>query len=270
LFSVGTTLGTDDECFNFCGDADLTVQTAPNFKLDMNARAKFQELRSTAWEDADRTGFADIQYTAPATLHATASTDLYYPVRAISLVEAHGSLDLLLSPDAQHFYLGWPVDSKPIVVKIGLDHVQQETFSGGLGLELKGSDLDTMGHGPPWFAFGLSWSGDIGPLSATIDGGADIAMDANTPGKIASFKGDVSAEGEADFGLFSADATGTLTLFYIAKGEPFSLAIPGSNPATTISGTTGKDQLSVSGEVTGCVSAMGGTHCQSVGVERDF
>src|SRR4029077_12276622 len=157
------------------------------FTLDLSARAMFQELPGTTFDKADRTAYMDVRYVAPDTLHATAGANLYYPTRGIDLVDAHGTMDLLLSPSEAHFFLGWPPSTNPIAVNIGLNGVEKFTFSGGLGVHILGSNDPTIDADPysggtgAWFAAALCWHGELGPLSADISGNADISL--QTPGQ---------------------------------------------------------------------------------------
>jgi hypothetical protein len=267
LFNIGTTIGTSDSCFNFCGDGSLTVQTAPVFKLDLNIRGKLQELFNTSYEDANRTATADIQYTPPDTLHATAQADVYYPLRSLSAFEAHGSLDLLLSPAKQHLFLGWPVDVAPITVKVGIPPLNVNEYSGGLGVELAGSERP--GYSAPWFAAGLSRTLQIGPLSGSIGGTVDITLD-HSSGKITAFDGQVFAEGQADFIVFSATAKAWLSANYAAQGTAETITVGYSSPAQTINYQLPYDEFIVQGNLQGCASTMVGSACKTIGVNVDL
>jgi hypothetical protein len=272
LFSIGTGLGTSDSGFNFYADAVATLTTDP-FKLDFNARAKFQELMSTSFESASRAAYMDIQYSAPDTLHATASADIYYESRSLDLVDAHGALDLLVSPSETHLFLGWPPDKNPITVNVGISGIEKFTFSGGLGVHIIGSQLD-IDHDPsntsntgPWFAADLNWHGEIGPLSADVGGFADISLYTNPSTHsvgIASAVGSVYARGQADFGPFSASAEGSLALAYVAAGNQVTLLDPDGTPKQVSAGNSGV--IYVDGEVEGCGSVLGGSICKSIDV----
>ena len=271
LFSIGTGLGTSDGGFNFYADAVATLTTDP-FKLDFNARAKFQELMSTSFESASRAAYMDIQYSAPDTLHATASADIYYESRSLDLVDAHGALDLLVSPTETHLFLGWPPDKNPITVNVGISGIEKFTFSGGLGVHIIGSQLD-VDHDPsntqntgPWFAADLNWHGEIGPISADVGGFADISLYKSPSGSvgIASAVGSVYARGQADFGPFSASAEGSLALAYVAAGNQVTLHDPDGTPKQVAAGNGGV--IYVDGEVEGCGSVLGGSICKSIDV----
>lgn len=268
LFTVGTSVGSSaDSGFTFMADADAIVTTDP-FTLDLSARAMFQELPGTTFDQADRTAYMDIRYVAPDTLHATAGANLYYPTRSIDLVDAHGTMDLLLSPSEAHFFLGWPPSTNPIAVNIGLNGVEKFTFSGGLGVHILGSgtpaiDADPYSGGTgPWFAAALAWHGELGPLSADISGNADISLQAS--GQINTIVGSVAASGQADFGPFSASATGVLTLAYLAKNQAVNLptADGGSQTITASNG----DEIYADGEVKGCGSVFGLSKCLNLDV----
>ncbi len=267
LFNIGTTIGTSDGCFNFCGDGSLTVQTAPTFKLDLNLRGKLQELLSTTYEKANRTVTADIQYTPPDTLHATALADVYYPVRSLAAFEAHGSLDLLLSPQTQHLFLGWPVDVNPITVKVGIPPLNVNEYSGGLGVELAGSER--AGYAAPWFAAGLSRTLQIGPLSGSIGGTVDITLD-HSSGRITAFDGKVYAEGMADFIVFSATAKAWLDATYAVQGTPVTIMIPYSSPSSSETVPLQYDEFVVQGDLQGCATSMGESVCKTIGISEDL
>ncbi len=267
LFNIGTTIGTSDGCFNFCGDGSLTVQTAPAFKLDLNIRGKLQELPATSYEDANRTATADIQYTPPDTLHAAALADVYYPLRSLAAFEAHGSLDLLLTPSRQHLFLGWPVDQNPITVKVGIPPLNVNEYSGGLGVELAGNERP--GYAAPWFAAGLSRTLLIGPLSGSIGGTVDITLD-HSSGKITAFEGQVYAEGQADFIVFSATAKAWLSANYAVQGTTVTITIPYSSPTGTVPLQLPYDEFIVQGDLQGCGTAMGQSICKTIGVSVDL
>lgn len=277
LFNLGAGFGTfADQGFTFYGDADITVTTDP-FTLDLNTRAKLQELRSTPFEQASRTAYADINFAAPDTLHAAAGVDLYYPTRATHFVDAHGTMDFMLSPSEQHFFLGWPPNEDPVQVNVGISSVEQMTFTGGLGVHISGSSLPAdvdpnCGGGSctgPWFAAALKWHGSMGPLSADIGGAADIGLDQQNPGTIDRFVGEVYADGEADFGPFSASATGYLAIAYLAAGQDVTLYPPGDDPQQ-VTAPSGHGEIYVDGEVEGCGSVFGKSVCKSIGVSRAF
>lgn len=268
LFTIGTTIGSAaDSGFTFTADADAIVTTDP-FTIDLSARAMFQEPSGTSFENADRTAYMDIRYLAPDTLHATAGADLYYPTRSIDLVDAHGSMDLLLSPNEAHFFLGWPPATDPIAVNIGLNGVEKFTFTGGLGVHLLGSgnpaiDADPYsGNTGPWFAAALTWHGELGPLSADIAGSADISL--QNGGQIVSIVGTVSASGQADFGPFSASAAGDLTLAYLTKGN--SVNLPTADGTSLLITANSGDEIYVDGEVRGCGSVFGFSKCLNLDV----
>ncbi len=268
MFTVGTTLGsTADGGFTFTADADVIVTTDP-FTLDLSARAMFQEVPGTSFDKADRTAYLDIRYLAPDTLHATAGADLYYPTRSIDLVDAHGSMDLLLSPNEAHFFLGWPPSTDPITVNIGLNGVEKFTFTGGLGVHLLGHDDLSIDADPfsggtgPWFAAALTWHGEIGPMSADISGSADISL--QNDGHIDTVVGSVSASGQADFGPFSANAQGVLTLAYLTNGS--SATLPTSDGGTQVISASSGDEIYVDGELQGCGSVFGFSKCLNLDV----
>ncbi|HEV2702752.1 MAG TPA: hypothetical protein VGV09_14055, partial [Steroidobacteraceae bacterium] len=268
LFTVGTTLGSAaDSGFTFTADADAIVTTDP-FTIDLAARAMFQELPGTAFENADRTAYMDIRYQAPDTLHATAGANLYYPTRSIDLVDAHGSMDLLLSPTESHFFLGWPPATDPIAVNIGLNGVEKFTFTGGLGVHLLGSGNPSIDADPysgstgPWFAAALAWHGELGPLTADIAGSADISL--QTSGQINSIVGTVSASGQADFGPFSASGSGELTVAYLTKGN--SVNLPTAEGGSTLIRADNGDEIYVDGEIRGCGSVFGFSKCLNLDV----
>ncbi len=267
LFNIGTTIGTSDGCFNFCGDGSLTVQTAPAFKLDLNIRGKLQELFNTTYEKANRTVTADIQYTPPDTLHATALADVYYPLRSVAAFEAHGSLDLLLSPQKQHLFLGWPVDVNPITVKVGIPPLNVNEYSGGLGVELAGAER--AGYAAPWFAAGLSRTLQIGPLSGSIGGTVDITLD-HTSGAITAFDGKVYAQGVADFIVFSATAKAWLDATYAVQGTSVTITIPYSSPSGSEVVQLPYDEFVVQGDLQGCATSMGESVCKTIGISEDL
>jgi len=252
-------------------DADAIVTTDP-FTLDLSARAMFQELPGTTFDKADRTAYMDIRYVAPDTLHATAGASLYYPFRSVDLVDAQGTLDLLISPSEQHLFLGWPPSTNPIAVNIGLNGVQKYTFTGGLGVHLLGSGNPSIDNDPysgntsPWFAASLSWQGDLGPLSANITGNADINLEISgqNAGTIDTIVGSVSATGQADFGPFSASAEGELMLAYLAKGQSVSLPTP--DGSTKVINADKGDEIYAEGDVTGCASVFGKPRCLDLDV----
>jgi hypothetical protein len=277
LFSVGAGFGTSaDDGFTFYGDADLTLTTDP-FILDLNTRAKLQEQRSTAFEQASRTAYADINFAAPDTLHAAAGVDLYYPTRSSHVVDAHGTMDFMLSPSEQHFFLGWPPDVDPVTVNVGISSVEQMAFTGGLGVHILGSsqpvDVDPNCSGNSctgmWFAAALKWHGSIGPLSADIGGAADIGLDQKSPGTIDRIVGEVYADGQADFGPFSASATGYLALAYLAQGQSVTIYPPGDDPQQ-VTAPSDHAEIYVAGEVEGCGSVFGESVCKSIGVSHAF
>ncbi|HEX3945302.1 MAG TPA: hypothetical protein VHW69_14555 [Rhizomicrobium sp.] len=276
LFTAGTNIGSDDDGFNFDADADLTVTTDP-FSLDLSARATFQQTRGTPFASADRTAFADIKFTAPSTLHASANADLYYPFKSAHLIEAHGSLDLLMSPDEQHLFLGWPTTVSPINVIVGIPDVEQFAFSGGLGVHTKGTALPAdrdpfSGSTGAWFAASLNWHGDIGPLSADIGGSADVSLwgpGTPAPGTLQDVAGTVYASGQADFGPFTASAEGSLSAAYLSGGA--SLSFQNSDGDTVKVGPAGANgEIYLDGEFEGCVSALVGTVCKSLHVTHEF
>ncbi|HEX5283778.1 MAG TPA: hypothetical protein VFW30_06645 [Bryocella sp.] len=276
LFSLGAGFGSfADAGFVFYGDADITLTTDP-FTLDLNTRVKLQEQRSVAYENADRSGYADINFAAPDTLHASAGVDLYYPTRSSHIVEAHGTMDFVLSPTEQHFFLGWPPDTNPITVNVGVSNVEQFKFQGGLGVHMFGNSLpvdadpnctggDCTGV---WFAAAVKWHGDMGPLSADIGGTADIALNQNS-GSIDRFVGEVYADGKADFGPFSASATGYLAIAYLAPNQSVELYPPGEDPQQ-VSAPSDHGEIYVDGEVEGCGSVFGASVCKSIGVSHAF
>jgi hypothetical protein len=277
LFSMGAGFGTfADQGFTFYGDADLALTIDP-FTLDLNTRAKLQELRSTPYEQASRTAYADINFAAPDTLHAAAGVDLYYPTRSSHFVDAHGTMDFMLSPREQHFFLGWPPDVDPVQVNVGISSVEQFTFTGGLGVHVLGNSLPAdidpnCGSGSctgPWFAAALKWHGSMGPLSADIGGAADISLDQQNPGTIDRFVGEVYADGQADFGPFSASATGYLAIAYLAAGQGVTLYPPGDD-AQQVTAPSDHGEIYVDGEVEGCGSVFGASVCKSIGVSHAF
>lgn len=276
LFSLGAGFGTfADQGFTFYGDAAITLTTDP-FTLDLNTRAKLQEPPSVAYENADRSGYADINFAAPDTLHATAGVDLFYPTRPSHIVEAHGTMDFMLSPTEQHFFLGWPPDTNPVTVNVGVSSVEQFTFQGGLGVHILGNSLPVdrdpnCGGGDctgTWFAAAVKWHGDMGPLSADIGGAADIALNSDT-GSIDRFVGEVYADGNADFGPFSASATGYLAIAYLAPNQSVELYPPGDD-ALQVSAPGDHGEIYVDGEVEGCGSVFGASVCKSIGVSHAF
>jgi hypothetical protein len=284
LFSIGTSLGTSppDSGFTFYADTVATLTLDP-FKLDLNARAMFQEPPGTDFSKADRAAYMDIQYSAPSTLHATASADLYYATRSLDIADAHGSMDLLLSPDEMHLFLGWPPDTNPITLNIGVGAVEKFTFSGGLGIHLRGSQLSTdqdpanPQNTGPWFAATLNWHGTMASvLTADIGGSADISLTQATSTiaacntqvsaySIATAVGTVYARGQADFGPFSASAEGWLGFAYLGPDQQVNLGDPDSGNSRAIKAPC-SGEFYAEGKVEGCGSVFGGSVCKSLDV----
>jgi hypothetical protein len=76
--------------------------------------------------------------------------------------------------------------------------------------------------------------------------------------------GCVAASGQADFGPFSASATGVLTLAYLARNQSVNLpTADGGNQ--TITASNG-DEIYVDGEVRGCGSVFGLSKCLNLDV----
>jgi hypothetical protein len=279
LFTFGTTIGTsEDSGFNFSAQAVSTVTLDP-FMLDFNARAKFQENLAQDFDTADRTAHMDIQYIAPDTLHATAGADLYYQSRKYDVLDAHGSLDLMLSPTETHLYLGWPPDQNPIAVNIGVKDVEQYAASGGLAVHINGasSPLDqdpVTGSTGTWAAVKLDLHAEWAVLSADIDGYVDVSLVGTPPSNppsttppptptIDAIAGWVNILGQADFDVFSASAEGTLALAYVTDGHPVTLSPPGGN-TQQITADAGDDEIVVQGDIEGCGSVLGKSICKSL------
>jgi hypothetical protein len=273
LFTFGTTIGTgEDNGFNFSAQAVSTVTLDP-FMLDFNARAKFQENLTQDFDTADRTAHMDIQYIAPDTLHATAGADLYYQSRKYDVLDAHGSLDLMLSPTETHLYLGWPPDQNPIAVNVGVKDVEQYAATGGLAVHVNGasSDLDhdpVTGSTGAWAAVALGLHVEWLVFSADLNGYLDVSLtpSTSTPPStpaIDAIAGWVSATGQADFDIFSASAEGTLALAYVTDGHPVTITPPGGN-STQITADAGDDEIVAQGDLEGCGSVFGKSICKSI------
>jgi len=274
LFTFGTTIGTgEDDGFNFSADAVSTVTLDP-FMLDFNARAKFQEDLTQDFNTADRTAHMDIQYVAPDTLHATAGADLYYQSRKYDVLDAHGSLDLTLSPQETHLYLGWPPDQNPVAINVGVSGVEKYAVSGGLAVHVNGNssalDADPVSQSTgPWAALALDFHANWAMFSADVGGYLDVSMKANAHAQngppIDAIVGWVDARGQADFDLFTASAEGTLAIAYVTSGNPVSLTPPGGN-TQQISADSGDDEIVVQGDIQGCASVFGKAHCEGLSI----
>ncbi|MDQ3812317.1 MAG: hypothetical protein M3347_00030, partial [Armatimonadota bacterium] len=231
LFVAGVRVGTDDK-YTLWGDAVLTVITDPFF-INLNGEVYLL----TDWtpvgqqpEAPNNYGTADITYDSGASsFRAAVAAHIYYPNRSTTMVEAHGNLELLLSPDEQHLFIGWPIDQRPIIIKV----LNGYEVSGGAAIALKPQKM--IGAGIMWRQTFL------GIVNGQIDGVVTASFDGNLMPTV--LEGQLHAYGGVDFYVFSASAEAWVN-------GTFDVSEP---------------SVYVNGQFRGCIETFFGDVCKNVG-----
>ncbi len=186
----------------FWGDFTLTIGF-PRFSLDLQGDVALQTPRTNPhpdWASLDRHGHADINWDGPSdTFRASGTVDYAFPTRGAKLFDAHGSLDLLISPDEGHLFVGWPMDQNPIQVTVW----PSITAKGGLGLTLYNPQHEHR------LDAGFDVSERFGVLKGEIAGTLGSAVDDH-----GHFTIDISgkASGEVDFLIAHVGASAALDI----------------------------------------------------------
>ena len=187
MFMAGVRVGTAD-AFLLWGDATLTVSTQP-LLINLNLAANLLEPMSDH-PTGDRTAIGNMTYNSGnGSFSTTAQVDAYFPTKNLSIAEAHGGADLLISKADTHVRIGWP-PLAPVGVKI----LGVGGLSGGLA----------FGPGKN-FGANFFWGVDLYFISGEIDGYLLADM---TKGSV--LVGVLHASGEIDFIVFSASAEAML------------------------------------------------------------
>src|SRR5579871_545721 len=118
MFMAGVRIGTSD-LFTVWGDIVLSLMFGDALIIDLDGKIGIAESPNGITGDpdavpADRLVHANIHYDGPtSTFHASVSADLNFPTKASSIIEVIGSMDLLISPNDKHFYIGGPIGNLP-------------------------------------------------------------------------------------------------------------------------------------------------------------
>jgi len=208
LAQAGMTLGTVD-MFSFWGDLVLTVGAPPHFYVNLNGQMAIMELYSFAhkpFNQMDRYGSLNINWDSKtSTLQATANVNLYFPTKSANLMYAGGGMDLLLSPDEGHLFIGWPYrgdGKRPITVTSLGGTPLAVTGEGGAGVMIWHPSRER------WVKAGMRASKQLGPINGEIGGDASFVFNDRT--KSAVFSVSAYAEGSVD--LWVGHASGRANL----------------------------------------------------------
>jgi hypothetical protein len=115
LFKAGVTIGTDD-AFTVWGDAVLTASLGTSsFFIDLDGKFYIlSKMEAATRQSPDRFAHVNLHYDSPSeTFTARASADLYFPTRAKGFVHASAPIELMISPNAKHVYVGENIIQNP-------------------------------------------------------------------------------------------------------------------------------------------------------------
>lgn len=232
LITAGVRLGTSD-AMTAWGDLVLSILFGNGLYVDLSGRLVLMQPMSdstfgpmlTSLAGADRLVSGDLYYDGPnSTFKADLTADLYFPTKALYQANPHpglhlkGGLDLLLSPQAKHLYIGGPItDPDPSQPPVIQNPVSVEVFGiqgPTAALTVDFNDINhLMAAGAAEFSFTRSFNGSVGPVS--WDAGVNINAWVYAKGELhpPNFRldGGVGVNGSADvtvhvpvFGDFSA------------------------------------------------------------------
>ncbi|MDQ3815785.1 MAG: hypothetical protein M3347_17875, partial [Armatimonadota bacterium] len=163
LFLAGVKISTADGR-TLGGDLILTVGYPP---LLIDFTGKIYILDNIRAPSGDRTGTLSLRWDgANSAFRAAIDADMYFPNKSVNLYHASGGIELYLSPDQQHLFIGWPMDVRAIQVEVLKGFV---TVQGGVGIEIKPQR---------YIKAGFLWKQEfLGILKGQIDGALDINFD---------------------------------------------------------------------------------------------
>ncbi len=194
------------------GDLILTVGL-PEFSLNLHGDMALATRRDSNphpdFASLDRHATADITWDGPhRTFRAGGNLDYYFPSRSLNLCEAHGGLDLLVSPVEGHLFVGWPINERPVQLRLlgGVFNVK-----GGIGLTLYDPAHET------WLKGAFDESLDLGIIKGDV--GASFAVIYDWPTHDLDVQVEGHASGEVDFIVVHAGASADL--YGEVVGSPF-------------------------------------------------
>lgn len=196
FFTVGVRVAAKEQDLLWF-DVILNVQDNP-LLIDLEGRVyvneKYRAITQPLPAEETLSSYADADIIwdgAAKSFRASADAHLAFPDRKTPLITADGSMELVVAPGDQHFYLGWPFPERAVnITAFG------NTLEGGTGIVLK-----------PSTSFGAAFkeSFSFGPLSGEIDGTIYASYSSSL-----AFGGTVHASGEVDFCVFTVGAEASL------------------------------------------------------------
>ena len=116
MLLAGVRIGTSDY-FTVWGDIVLSLMFGDSLIIDLDGKIVLLTNSTGPMGSPlpdDRLIHANIHYDEPSsTFHASVSADLNFPTKKNSVIEVIGSMDLLVSPNDKHFYIGGPIGNLP-------------------------------------------------------------------------------------------------------------------------------------------------------------